>query len=76
MLHVLARGGAIHFERLPSGKVADVSCHTREGYVLEDCTLPVFDRLKKRRLIRSTNGKPYHATRAGIVAVRSQLGQR
>lgn len=76
VLHVLALGGAIHFERLPSGKVSDVSCHTREGYVLDDCTLPVFDRLKKRRLIRSTNGNPYRATRAGITAVRSQLDQR
>lgn len=76
VLHVLALGGAIHFERLPSGKVAEVACHTREGYVLDDCTLAVFDRLKKRRLVRSTNGKPYRATRAGIAAVRSELNQR
>ena len=76
VLHVLALGGAIHFERLANGKVAEVACHTREGYVLDDCTLPVFDRLKKRRLIRSTNGKPYRATRAGIAAVRSELNQR
>ena len=75
VLHVLALGGAIHFERLPSGKVTEVSCHTREGYVLDDCTLAVFDRLKKRRLIRSTNGKPYRATRAGIAAVRSEFNQ-
>ena len=76
VLHVLALGGAIHFERLPSGKVVGVACHTREGYVLDDCTLQVFDRLKKRRFIRSTNGKPYRATRAGIAAVHSELDQR
>ena len=76
VLHVLALGGAIHFERLSSGKVVEVVCHTREGYVLDDCTLRVFDRLRKRRLIRSTNGKPYRATRAGVAAVRSELNQR
>ena len=75
-LHVLALGGAIHFERLASGKVSEVACITRDGHVLEDCTLAVFDRLRKRSLIRSQGGRPYRATRAGIVAVRSQQNQR
>jgi uncharacterized protein YjhX (UPF0386 family) len=76
VLHVLALGGTIHFERLPSGKVACVSCVTREGHLLEDCTHAVFDRLRKRGLIRSRGGRPYRATRAGIAAVRSQQDQR
>ena len=76
VLHVLALGGAIHFERLSSGKVACVSCVTREGHLLTDCTHTVFDRLKKRGLIRSLGGRPYRATKAGIVAVRAQQNQR
>ena len=76
MLHVLALGGAIHFERLSSSKVARVACCTREGCVLDDGPPPVFVRLEKRRLIRSTNGKPYRAARAGVAAVRSESDQR
>ena len=76
VLHVLALGGAIHFERLSSGKGACVSCFTREGHLLEDCTHAIFDRLKKRGLIRSRGGRPYRTTRAGIVAVRARQDQR
>ncbi|MEO0992033.1 MAG: YjhX family toxin [Pseudomonadota bacterium] len=76
VLHVLALGGAIHFERLPNGKVSDVTCFTREGHVLEDCTLHVFQRLRKRGLIRSHGGKPYRASKRGIVSVRAELNQR
>ena len=76
VLHVLAQGGAIHFERAENGKVRDVACMTREGYQLADCTMPIFDRLKKRRLIRSVRGQPYHITRAGLGAVRAQLDNR
>lgn len=76
VLHVLAQGGAIHFERLPSGKVIEVSCFTRDGYVLSDCTLKLFDRLRKRRFIRSVNGKPYRVTRMGLRSVNSQLDNR
>ncbi|WP_299681258.1 YjhX family toxin [uncultured Roseobacter sp.] len=76
VLHALAQGGAIHFERLPSGKVHEVFCVTRDGHVLTDCTLTLFDRLRKRGLIRSRQGQPYRATRAGITAVRAQLDNR
>lgn len=76
VLHVLALGGEIRFDRLPSGKVAKVACHTREGHLLEDCTFAVFDRLRKRGLIRSSGGRPYRATRAGLAAVRAQPTQR
>ncbi|MEO1700777.1 MAG: YjhX family toxin [Pseudomonadota bacterium] len=76
VLHVLALGGAIHHERCENGKIRVVICYTRDGHVLADCTLDVFQRLKKRRLIRSSNGRPYRASRVGIEAVRSQLNQR
>ena len=76
VLHVLAQGGSIHFKRSTSGKVQEIICFTRDGHVLTDCTLRVFERLKKRKLIRSTGGKPYRITQLGRVCVRPQLDNR
>ena len=73
VLHVLAKGGAILFERSAGGKVTEVSCVTREGYTLEDCTLPVFQRLRRKRLIESFAGAPYRISRRGRLSVRAQL---
>lgn len=76
VLHVLAQGGAIHYERAPNGKVQTVRCHTRDGTILIDCTLNIFLRLRKRRFVHSSNGQPYRATKRGITAVRAQLDNR
>ena len=76
VLHVLAQGGLIRFQRNEGGKVFDVDCFNREGFRLADCSLAVFDRLRKRRLIRSRGGNPYRITREGLLAVRAQLDNR
>ncbi|MEM8582163.1 MAG: YjhX family toxin [Pseudomonadota bacterium] len=76
VLHVLAQGGAIQFERSDNGKVRRVMCVTRDGHVLSDCTLTVFERLRRRRLIRSHGGRPYRITRQGLASVRAQLDNR
>ncbi|MBN2759067.1 MAG: YjhX family toxin [Rhodobacteraceae bacterium] len=76
VLHELALGGAIHHERCDRGKIRNITCFTRDGFVLSDCTLDLFLRLKKRRFIRSQNGQPYRVSRQGIEAVRAQLNQR
>lgn len=76
VLHVLAQGGAIHFERSSGGKIREVTCFTRDGHVLDDCTLEVFTRLKIRRFIRSLRGRPYRITHHGIRSVRAQLDNR
>ena len=76
MLHELALGGEIHHDRCDNGKISSITCYTRAGHVLSDCTLSVFQRLRKRRFIQSRNGKPYRASRLGIKAVRAQLNQR
>ncbi|EAQ28134.1 hypothetical protein NAP1_11083 [Erythrobacter sp. NAP1] len=76
VLHVLAQGGLIRFERDHRGKVTGVDCYNRDGFRLADCSLPVFERLRKRRLIRSRSGKPYRITREGLLAVRAQLDNR
>lgn len=76
MLHELARGGAIHHDRAPNGKIHAITCYTRDGAILSDCSLAVFLRLRKRRLIRSEGGRPYRVSHSGIRAVRAQMDQR
>ena len=75
-LHALARGGAILVEKDEKGKIISINCATREGWTLEDCTLSIFQRLRRRRLISSTNGGPYRATLLGRQSVRAQLDNR
>ncbi|MFN0024707.1 MAG: YjhX family toxin [Parvularculaceae bacterium] len=75
-LHALARGGAIVVEKDGRGKIIEVACVTREGWTLEDCTLVVFARLRKKRLVASNGGAPYRVTHEGRCAVRSQADNR
>lgn len=77
VLHALALGGRIVHRRCErTGKIAAVDCFTRDGFVLSDCSMGVFNRLKRRRLIASQGGQPYRINRLGLAAVRSQLDQR
>ncbi|QYK42773.1 MAG: hypothetical protein KF887_06625 [Paracoccaceae bacterium] len=72
VLHVLAQGGVIRHDRGQARKVQTVLCVTRDGMILEDCTLDLFRRLRARRLIESRNGGPYRISRSGRLAVRAQ----
>lgn len=76
VLHALAQGGAIRHRRCPEGRIVAADCFTREGFVLADCTLGLFRRLKRRGLIASLGGQPYRITRLGLAAVRAQLDNR
>ncbi|GIK48401.1 MAG: YjhX family toxin [Hyphomonadaceae bacterium] len=75
-LHALAQGGAIHHRKNEKGDIVEIDCLNRDGWRLDDCTLAVFLKLRRRRFIRSENGGPYRITREGLATVRSQLDNR
>ncbi len=75
-LHALAQGGRINQHKDDRGDIIAVQCITRDGWLLADCTLAVFRKLRKRRLIRSEDGGPYRVTREGLEAVRAQVDNR
>lgn len=75
-LHALAQGGRIEFRKNDKGDIVEIDCFNRDGWRLEDCTLAVFRKLRRRRLIRSRDGSPYRITREGLAAVRPQLDNR
>ncbi|MBY0521370.1 MAG: YjhX family toxin [Sphingomonas sp.] len=76
VLHELARGAQIRHFRDERGKIADIMCITRDGHILSDCTLPLFERLRKRGLISSRGGNPYRISPLGIASVRAQSDNR
>lgn len=76
VLHALAQGGAIHHRRDGGGRIVAADCFTRDGFVLSDCTLAVFRKLRRRGMIASHAGRPYAITRLGLLAVRAQLDNR
>lgn len=76
VLHALAQGGRITYEKDARGKIIEVMCVTRDGWVLSDCTLDIFLKLKHRGLIASRRSQPYEITRDGLAAVRPQLDNR
>lgn len=72
VLHTLALGGRIDHSRIGT-RIDGILCITRDGFILTDCTLDVFQRLRRKRLIASEGGGPYHISRLGRQSVRAQV---
>jgi uncharacterized protein YjhX (UPF0386 family) len=53
-----------------------VECVTRDGFILSDCDLAVFGKLRRKQLIESHAGRPYRISRLGRAVVRPQLDNR
>jgi hypothetical protein len=73
--HALAPGGAIRHEGL-NGRITAAPCLDRERPILAACTLPLFQRLRRRGLIESRGGAPCRIAALGRQAVRAQLDNR
>lgn len=72
-LHVLSLGGRILHEREHGPKITSVTCVTREGMILSDLDMTVFNKLKRKRLIEARSGGPYRISRRGRLSLRAQL---
>ncbi|MEW5424232.1 YjhX family toxin [Amorphus sp. 3PC139-8] len=76
VLHLLAQGGVLQVQKDDRGKVADCIVVTRDGWHWRGCSLPLFRKLKRRRLVISRGGAPYRITELGLRRVRAQLDNR
>jgi hypothetical protein len=76
VLHALAQGGSILHRLDDNNRIVEIDCFNRDGWRLGDCTMAVFRKLRRKRLIGSVGGGPYRITREGLRAVRAQLDNR
>jgi uncharacterized protein YjhX (UPF0386 family) len=76
VLHALAQGGRIALLKNDAGKVTGLEFFNREGWLMSNCTLRLFQKLKAKKAIRSQNGQPYRITKRGLELVRSEYDNR
>ena len=76
VLHALAQGGRIALLKDQAGKVTGLEFFNREGWLMSNCSLMLFKKLKAKRAIRSQGGQPYRITRRGLELVRSEVDNR
>lgn len=76
VLHLLAQGGRIDFEKDERGRIVDITTVTRDGWAWNGCSLALFAKLRRRRYIASHCSGPYRITRLGLKRVRSQPDNR
>ena len=76
VLHALAQGGYIHAIKDERGKIIGIECYNRDGWLMTQCDMALFKKLRRRKTVASHDGGPYRITRRGIERVRSQLDNR
>jgi uncharacterized protein YjhX (UPF0386 family) len=76
ILHLLAQGGRIEITRDDSRKIENLQLYTRDGWVFSGLDVITFRKLKQKKAIRSTGGKPYRITERGLVLVRAEQDNR
>lgn len=75
VLHALAQGGALRALKSETGKITAIELYSRDGWLLP-CDLRMFKKLKNKKTIASSDGRPYRITRRGLELVRSELTNR
>ncbi|WP_077961528.1 YjhX family toxin [Ensifer adhaerens] len=75
ILHHLAQGGRIEIIREDKA-ITEIRCFTRDGWVYPGFDLELFRKLKRKKAISSSGGKPYRITEQGLRLVRSELNNR
>ena len=76
VLHALAQGGNITPIKNPKGRITDVKCFNRDGWLMQQCNLLLFKKLRNKKAIASSDGRPYQITRRGLELVRSEYDNR
>ena len=76
VLHALAQGGRIALLKTEAGKVTGLEFFNREGWLMSNCSLMLFRKLKAKKAIKSSGGQPYRITKRGLELVRSEYDNR
>lgn len=76
ILHLLAQGGRIELTRDDTRKIEKIALYTRDGWIFGGLDLLTFRKLKQKRAIASSGGKPYRITTRGLELVRGELDNR
>jgi len=76
ILHLLAQGGRIELVRDDNRKIETLSLYTRDGWVFSGLNVETFRKLKRKRAIASSGGRPYRITTRGLELVRGELDNR
>ena len=76
ILHLLAQGGSIELVLDDDRKIEKIALYTRDGWIFSGLDLLTFRKLKRKRAIASSGGKPYRITTRGLELVRGELDNR
>jgi uncharacterized protein YjhX (UPF0386 family) len=76
VLHALAQGGRIALLKNEAGKITGLEFFNRDGWLMSNCSLALFKKLKAKKAIKSSGGQPYRITRRGLELVRSEYDNR